>query len=76
MTQLSPQTLITVIQSLEAERERLAIERDAAEGSQAADIDEILLSCDKAAEELKQAFLDAFETYDNLPAYADLVALR
>ena len=73
MAQLSPQTLVAVIQALDAERERLALAQEEAEGPQVADLDEILLSYDTAAEELKQAYLAALDVYDNLPPYEDLV---
>ncbi len=73
MANLSAQTLVVAIQAVEAERRNLEAARENAEGPEAADLDELLFSVDRAAGELKDAYTISRLEYDNLPPYEQLV---
>ncbi len=73
MANISAQTLVVAIQAVEAERRNLEAARETAEGSEAADLDELLFSIDRAASELKDAYTVSQLEYDNLPPYSQLV---
>lgn len=73
MAEISPQTLIVAIQAIDAERDKLEQDRADTDGPEAPDLDELLMSIDRAASELEEAYAVAQAKYDNLPAYAKLV---
>lgn len=73
MANISAQTLVVAIQAVEAERRNLESARETAEGSEAADLDELLFGIDRAASELKEAYTISRLEYDNLPPYSQLV---
>ena len=73
MANISGQTLVVAIQAVEAERRNLEAARETAEGPEAADLDELLFSIDRAASELKDAYSIARIEVGSLPPYSDLV---
>ena len=73
MTALSPQALMVLVKVMEREVSRLEAECDAAEESDAADLEEILLDYSQVREEVRQAYAAASAGADNLPSVAELL---
>lgn len=73
MTTLSGQTLVVAIQAVDSELRNLHQEITAAVGPDRAGLQALLVSYARAAEELKEAYLDVLEPGTNLPPYPELV---
>lgn len=73
MPQISNGTMIPVIQSLHLRMEQLIAARNGSAPQERADLDEILLSYEKAAQELKTAYGIARSHDPSLPQYGWLV---
>lgn len=74
MTPLSGQTLVVAIQAVDSELRNLHQEITEAAGPEKADLQALLVSYARAAEELKEAYLDVLEPGTNLPPYLELLA--
>lgn len=70
--QLKPQTLMVAIQCVAAQIEALD-NRLHGESSNAAELEQLLVSFDLAAADLKTAYQEAVKAYGGLPAYEELV---
>lgn len=73
MTALSGQALVVAIQAVDSELRNLREEIATAKGPDQADLQALLLSYARAADELKEAYLDVLEPGTNLPPYLELV---
>ncbi len=71
--QIKPQTIAVAIQCVAAETKRLAEELDNDQAANPAEMEQLLLTFDLAAADLKKAYEAALEQYGGLPAYDDLV---
>jgi hypothetical protein len=71
---LKPQSLIVAIQCVAAQTKLLDDQLDEGQLADAAGIEQLLVSFDLAAEDLKNAYQTARATYDGLPAYESLIA--
>lgn len=76
MSDLSGPTLMMAIQAVDAEMRRLKADLAGADPDEQADIQDLLLTNAKAAEELKEAYLRARADASNLPPYSELVGTR
>lgn len=70
---LKPQTLSVAIQCIAAEARRLAGQLSCDDRQNAADIEQLLVVYDLAAEELRIAYEAALTQFTGLPPYAELV---
>jgi hypothetical protein len=75
MPEISGRTLAVVIQALDEKIGLLQskVESLDADDSNLPDIEDELLSCTKAAHELRESYADALRSLGNLPAYGSLV---
>ena len=71
--QIKPQTIAIAIQCVAAETKRLTKQLDHDEVGNPAEIEQLLLTFDLAAADLKKAYELALEQYGGLAAYDDLV---
>ena len=71
---LKPQSLMVAIQCVAAQVRLLddRLERD--ESSSAEELEQLLVSFDVAAADLRAAYEEALQRYDGLPSYESLVA--
>lgn len=71
--QLKPQTLMVAIQCVAAETR--AIDRQLEEGAptNAAELEQLLVGFDLAADDLKAAYMEAVGQFGELPPYDELV---
>lgn len=73
-TELKPQTLMVAIQCVAARSNELSRGIDSCDISEAENIEQLLLSMDIAADDLKSAYQEALKLYGNLPSYEELVS--
>jgi len=73
MSEISGNTLMMAIQAVDAEMRGIEDELEGADADISADLEELLLSWSKAADELKTAYEAALLSQVNLPPYEDLV---
>lgn len=73
MPEVSGRTLVMAIQAVDAELRRLEEELERAGEDADPDLQELALSYSLAAEDLKQAYLQALNSASNLPPYEQLV---
>ena len=71
--QIKPQTIAVAIQCVAAEIKRLANELDNDQAANPAETEQLLLTFDLAAADLKKAYEVALEHYGDLPGYDDLL---
>jgi hypothetical protein len=71
--QIKPQTIAVAIQCVAAETRRIAEELDNDQVANPAETEQLLLTFDLAAADLKKAYEVALEQYGGLPAYDNLV---
>ena len=70
---LRPQTLVVAIQCLATQTRKIEKEIEHDESSLAADLEELLVGYDQAAQDLKAAYAELVQQYDGLPNYESLV---
>ncbi|KGD92384.1 hypothetical protein JL37_17200 [Achromobacter sp. RTa] len=70
---LKPQTLLVSIQCIAARTRQLVQQLNSGDPAKAAEIEQLLVVYDLAAEELKAAYELALEQSTGLPPYAELV---
>ena len=75
MAEVSGLSLSIAVQAIAAEMRAMEQERSATaeDSSERADLDELLLSYWKAAQEIKRAYIEEQQSSDNLSPYEDLV---
>lgn len=71
--QIKPQTLMVAIQCIAAEIKLIDKQLEGNEPDNAAELEQLLLTFDLAADDLKVAYEIAFNQYSELPAYEVLV---
>ena len=70
--QIKPQTLMVAIQCVAAESKLVEQQLEDNEPANAAELEQLLVSFDLAAADLKQAYEIAHTQYGELPAYEEL----
>lgn len=70
--QIKPQTLMVAIQCVAAEIHTIDRQLEDDEPDNAAELEQLLVSFDLAADDLKVAYEEALKQYSELPAYDDL----
>lgn len=70
--QVKPQTLMVAIQYVAAQIKTIDRRLQEEEPDDAAELEQLLVSFDLAAEDLKQAYLDALTKFSGLPAYEEI----
>lgn len=71
--QIKPQTLMVAIQCVAAEIRLIDKKLEDDEPANAAELEQLLVSFDLAADDLKKAYEIALNQYGELPAYEELV---
>jgi predicted helicase len=71
--QIKPQTLMVSIQSVAAQIKSMDRQLQECESSNAAALEQILLSYEVAAADLEKAYREALTQYGNFPPYEELV---
>jgi hypothetical protein len=71
--ELKPQSLMVAIQCVAAQTKLLDIELTEQDPPNAAELEQLLVSFDLAADDLKNAYQRALERYDGLPPYESLI---
>ena len=72
--QLKPQTLIVAIQCVANEIKLLDRRLNEEEPQNAAELEQLLVSFDLAADDLKMAYQDLLKQYGELPPYEELIS--
>lgn len=70
--QIKPQTLIVAIQCVAAEIHTIGRQLEDDAPDNAAELEQLLVSFDLAADDLKVAYEEALKQYSELPPYDDL----
>ena len=70
--QVKPQTLMVVIQCVAAQIKTIDRRLEEEEPDDAAELEQLLVSFDLAAADLKLAYLDALTKFSGLPAYEEI----
>jgi hypothetical protein len=70
---IKPQTLMVSIQCVAAEIEAIEKQLEDGEPENAAELEQLLVTFDLAADDLKTAYEDAQKKYGELPPYVELV---
>jgi len=73
MPEVTGRTLMMAIQAVDAKMQAIETAIDAADEDDQADLEDLLLSYEKAADELRAAYLAALRLSSNLPSYDVLV---
>ena len=71
--QIKPQTLMLAIQCVAAQAKLLEKELDEGNPPDAAELEQLLVSLDIAASDLKAAYEDALQKFGELPPYEQLI---
>jgi hypothetical protein len=71
--QIKPQTLMVAIQCVAAETRAIDKQLEDGEPDNAAELEQLLVSFDLAADDLKEAYEEALKQYGELPAYNELI---
>ncbi|AEG01824.1 hypothetical protein [Methylomonas methanica] len=72
--QLKPQTLMVAIQCVAAEIKSLDRHLNEEEPPNAGELEQLLVSFDLAADDLKLAYQDLHQKYGELPTYEELIS--
>ena len=72
--QLKPQTLMVAIQCVATEIKSLDKRLNEEDAENAAELEQLLVSFDLAADDLMTAYQDALKQYGELPSYEELIS--